>query len=206
MDVHTVIEVDSDSSDTEELVARKRAAVAGDESTLRGLAALLQIDPDGAGLQRRVIASRSTRPRRQFVNAAPLFREAQMMHHDRNRVLLELNTPRTHAEVSGDPRYHTRRSDGSANYRRYCNALESFGMTRTFLQVMMHDLAANVMGSLFYGDEWEQERARILEENNWRDLAPLMAAVCARRFGKTVGTAQLAASTMLAKGDRKSVV
>jgi len=61
----------------------------------------------------------------------------------------------------------------------------------------MHDLAMNVMGSAIYADEWNQHRERILEANNWRDYPPLMAAICARRFGKSFGAGLLAAASML---------
>ena len=148
----------------------------------------------GAGDPR---ATNAKRPRRAFVNSAPLSFEAYTSHTELHTVALELCTPRTHAELDIDSRYRVNRSQGDDVLKRMRTALESFGMTRTFLQVTMHDLAMNVMGSAIYGEEWNQHRQRILESNNWRDYPPLMAAICARRFGKSTGAGQLAAAAML---------
>lgn len=137
------------------------------------------------------------RPRRPFVNSASLSFEAFTLHSERHQVALDVCHPRTLAEVDADPRYRGNRSHGDDVLKRMQAALESFQMTRTFLQVRMHDLAMNVMGSAIYGEEWNQHRQRILESNNWRDYPPLMAAICARRFGKSTGAGQLAAAAML---------
>lgn len=137
------------------------------------------------------------RRRKPFVNSAPLAFEAFTTHRERHAVAIELCVPRSAAEIDSDPRYQSNQSHGDDVLKRMHEALESFGMTRTFLQVTMHDLAMNVMGSAIYGEEWNQHRQRILESNNWRDYPPLMAAICARRFGKSTGAGQLAAAAML---------
>lgn len=159
------------------------------------LAAALNLDLRGDAGDPR--PPRDRRPRRPFVNSASLSFEAFTLHSERHQVALDLCYPKTLAEVDADPRYRGNRSHGDEVLKRMQAALESFQMTRTFLQVRMHDLAMNVMGSAIYGEEWNQHRQRILESNNWRDYPPLMAAICARRFGKSTGAGQLAAASML---------
>lgn len=144
----------------------------------------------------------STNPRRSrrilpFVNSAPLFFEAHIRHRQRNKAYLDTMGVFTPAQVSGDIRFRTFRSHGDDIAKVMRLALESFNMTRTFLQISMHNMAMNVMASAIYENEWEEDRARILEANNWRDYPPIMAAICARRFGKTTGVSMLAASAMI---------
>ncbi len=132
-----------------------------------------------------------------FVNSAPLFFEAQTSHRQRNAAYLETLGTYSQAEIDGDPRFRTFRSNGDDIVKVMRLALESFNMTRTFLQICMHDMAMNVMAGVIYEHEWNEDRERILEANNWRDYPPIMAAICARRFGKTTGVAQLAAAAMI---------
>lgn len=155
----------------------------------------LRLDVNGSG--GNPMASASKRPRRPFVNSTHLFLEAALVHGERHAVALETSVPRSQADIDSDHRYRSIVSSGDEILARMKLALESFGMTRTFLQVTMHDLAMNVMGSAIYGEEWNQHRARILDANNWRDYPPLMAAICARRFGKSFGAGLLAAASML---------
>lgn len=163
---------------------------------LSELSKSIGFDPVGATGDPRVV--HTNRPRRAFVNSSPLALEAYLAHKERNAVAIELCAPKTPAQMDADPRYRGGHTRGDDILKRLHEAIESFGMTRTFLQVTMHDLAFNVMGSAIYGDEWNQHRQRILEANNWRDYPPIMAAICARRFGKSTGAGQMASAALLA--------
>jgi hypothetical protein len=152
-----------------------------------------------ARVQLRPVHSRDNRRHRAvYVDSTQLCFEASVQFRERNITYLETLNPRDQAEIDGDARFRRYQSSGDEIMKEIRMALESFGMTRTFLQMCMHDLALNVMGSLIYRAEWETHRARILEANDWRDYPPIMAAICARRFGKTVGAAQLASAAMIA--------
>lgn len=166
------------------------------EQEVRELASFVGLDVDGAnGAPSAAVGSR--RPHRVFVNSAPLAFEAQLQHLSLYSRHVDACAPATHAEMDYNPVFRVVESTGDETLKQFRAALESFGIDRTFLQVVMHDLALNVMGSCIYREEWKQHRQRILEANNWRDLLPLLAAICARRFGKSFGAGMLAAAAML---------
>lgn len=166
------------------------------EQEARHLASFVGLDVDGANGAPSAAAG-SKRPHRVFVNSAPLAFEAELHHLSLYSRHVDACAPATHAEMDYNPVFRVVESTGDETLKQFRAALESFGIDRTFLQVVMHDLALNVMGSCIYREEWKQHRQRILESNNWRDLLPLLAAICARRFGKSFGAGMLAAAAML---------
>lgn len=121
----------------------------------------------------------------------------------------ELELDRQHADVYAtsqpsdyhtthtDRRYYSSKTDGDEIFGMMMMFLAVLPLTLSYLQKLFITLALNVLAPIIYGEEWRTRTEEVMKKRGWSDLNPLMAAICARRFGKTVAVGILAAMLLM---------
>lgn len=115
----------------------------------------------------------------------------------RESAVLDIAVPTNLHASHGDWRYSRTDSDGDKLLAKLKLGADLFPKKRSFLQRKLHALAWNVFAGVIFDKEWYSSRESIMRRYGWKDLLPVAASICPRRYGKTVGTAMLAADFLL---------
>lgn len=105
--------------------------------------------------------------------------------------------PTNFSKTHSDLRYYSTSTEGDMVYQKLISCLDAMPLKLSYLQKLFITLSLNVLAPIIYGDEWRNRTAEVMKRRGWADLNPLMAAVCARRFGKTIAVSILSAMLML---------
>lgn len=105
--------------------------------------------------------------------------------------------PTNFSKTHSDLRYYSTSTEGDMIYQKLISCLDAMPLKLSYLQKLFITLSLNVLAPIIYGDEWRNRTAEVMKRRGWADLNPLMAAVCARRFGKTIAVSILSAMLML---------
>jgi hypothetical protein len=131
------------------------------------------------------------------LNTDSLFQFALDDLQQRESSELEIAIPTNLNAADKDWRYKTVDTNGDKMLAKLRQSADLFKKKRSFLQRKLHALAWNVCAGVIFGTEWYSNREGIMQRYGWKDLLPVAACICPRRYGKTVGTAMLAADFLL---------
>lgn len=101
---------------------------------------------------------------------------------------------------------NTNTLSGDERFEAMLFCLDLFEWTRGDSQVEMHEEMMMVMLPLIYGDEWMTNHEHILVRHNVLKYYPDLVMICARRWGKTTGTAMMVGTGILFIPSMKCIV
>jgi len=110
--------------------------------------------------------------------------------------------PRTTREWLNHPTVRSQKISGDVLLFRLRACLDGFGMVRGRTQRRLHEAFTQAVVPLLYGNEFEHQVDRILQENNWTRVVQQAMGLTPRRWGKTVATAMFATAYAWIKAPR----
>jgi hypothetical protein len=98
---------------------------------------------------------------------------------------------------STNPMRDLQRSSGDDRLRGMMRDLDRFGVVRTGVQKLFHFWFTQAILELIYGDEWDTNALRVMEDMGLNSINHEVTVMTPRRFGKTYAVAMFVVAVLL---------